>query len=75
MNFVRGLLLGILLTSIWFYWMDNYTWTRALASFVCGLDGRVNVFVDTSESYCVDMSDAYRSEEVLERYIKRTEKN
>ena len=72
---ITGFVAGAAATVVTLNGFDGHSWTRALYSFTCGAEGRMNVHRAGEDiSMCVDMSDAYPSEEALGRILARLAK-
>lgn len=69
---VFSFITGFALACFGLYHLDQRGWNRALASFTCGFEDRVNVF-DGETSMCVDWNTAYPSDEALGRLVARIE--
>jgi hypothetical protein len=73
MRFALVFIAGFAASHTWMYWLESWTYTRALASYTCGVFGRENVWSGNYQdgSLCVDMSDAYPASFALDRIISQ----
>lgn len=72
MRFAAGFIVGFALCIYGFNKLESWTYTRAMASFTCGVFGRESVWIDLDQGVvCADLSDAYPSSYALDLIVAR----